>query len=88
MQLFNFYFHSPQYCSTEALSGITTVSHIVLKLGRESSMKKRGLSGSWVEYLALELFSDFSLAYRGGWSESFLEAFFGHPIAHSMLARL
>jgi len=51
-------------------------------------MKKRGLSGSWVESLALELFSDFSLAYRGGWSESFLEAFFGLPIAHSMLARL
>ena len=41
MQLFNFYFHSPQYCSTKALSGITTVSHIVLKLGRESGMKKR-----------------------------------------------
>ena len=41
MQLFNFYFHSPQYCSTKALSGISTVSHIVLKLGRESGMKKR-----------------------------------------------
>lgn len=41
MQSFNFYFHSPQYCSTRALSGITTVNHTVFKLGRESDMEKK-----------------------------------------------
>lgn len=45
---------------------------------------KKGLSGSWVESLAQELFTDSSPAHREGCSGSSLEASSGRPTANSM----